>query len=141
MNNEMSLAPEDIQLIDVAKSTIERLYLDGKHHIGAAVRTKSGKVYSAVHLEAYIGRVSVCAEAIVLGKAISEGDSEFDTIVAVRHPDPTQANQEIEVVSPCGICRELISDYGKETSVILKREEGYVVKRIVELLPEKYVRS
>ncbi|WP_410511500.1 cytidine deaminase [Paenibacillus sp. BR2-3] len=136
----MLLDQEDFHLIDVAKSTIERLYIDGKHHIGAAVRTKSGKIYSAVHLEAYIGRVSVCAEAIVLGKAISEGESDFDTIVAVRHPDPSQDHQEIEVVSPCGICRELISDYGKDTYVILKREDKYIKMKINELLPEKYTR-
>lgn len=57
-------------------------------------------------------------EAIALGKAISEGENEFDTIVAVRHPDLNQDNQEIEVVSRCGICRELISDYGNETKII-----------------------
>ncbi|MFC3746028.1 cytidine deaminase [Paenibacillus sp. GCM10012306] len=137
----MTVDQEDLQLIDVAKNTIKALYVDGKHHVGAAVRTKTGKIYSAVHLEASIGRVSVCAEAIALGKAISEGESEFDTIVAVRHPDPTQENQQIEVVSPCGICRELISDYGEGTNVILSDKEGYIKTVINDLLPNKYTRD
>ncbi|WP_139084585.1 cytidine deaminase [Bacillus sp. FJAT-27264] len=137
----MTVNKEDLYLIDVARNTIKTLYVDGKHHVGAAVRTKTGKIYSAVHLEANIGRVSVCAEAIALGKAISEGESEFDTIVAVRHPDPTQENQKIEVVSPCGICRELISDYGKGTNVILKNKEGYIKTVISDLLPNKYIRE
>lgn len=131
---------EDKYLIEAAKETIKKLYKDGKHHIGAAIRTKSGKIFSAVHLEANIGRVSVCAEAIVIGKAISEGECEFDTIVAVRHPDPEESNQNIEVVSPCGICRELISDYGMETNVILKKDGHYMTTKINELLPQKYTR-
>ncbi|AKG36170.1 cytidine deaminase [Paenibacillus durus] len=137
----MPLEKADLELIEVAQNTIKKLYKDGKHHIGAAIRTKTGKIYSAVHLEAYIGRVSVCAEAIVIGKAISEGESDFDTIVAVRHPDPTQKEQKIEVVSPCGICRELISDYGTETQVILKGTDNYIKKKIHELLPDKYIRT
>ena len=101
---------EDEQLIKAAKDTILKYYKYGKHHIGAALRTKSDKIFTAVHLEANVGRVDVCAEAIVIGKAISEGENEFETIVAVRHPNPDEQNQEIKVVSPCGICRELISE-------------------------------
>lgn len=137
----MTIEQTDLELIKAAQDTIKRLYKDGKHHIGAAVRTKTGKIYSAVHLEAYIGRVSVCAEAIVLGKAISEGESEFETIVAVRHPDQDEINQNIEVVSPCGICRELISDYGTEIQVILKVGEEHIKKNIRGLLPDKYKRT
>lgn len=132
---------EDIQLINNAKKTIKELYKEGKHHVGAAIRTRSGKIYSAVHLEAYIGRVSVCAEAVVLGKAISEGECDFDTIVAVRHPDLSEEAQEIEVVSPCGMCRELISDYGPEINVILKKDNQYIKVKVSELLPEKYTRG
>lgn len=136
----MQITKEDLLLIEAAKEKIKALYKDGKHHVGAAVRTKSGNVYAAVHLEAYIGRVSVCAEAIALGKAISEGDNEFETIVAVRHPDPNQKEQDIEVVSPCGICRELISDYGSDTNVILISDGNYIKTSVSDLLPSKYTR-
>lgn len=136
----MSIEKVDLELIEAAQNTIRSLYKDGKHHIGAAVRTKKGKIYTAVHLEAYIGRVSVCAEAIALGKAISEGEDDFATIVAVRHPDPTEEQQTIEVVSPCGICRELISDYGADIQVILKGTNHYFKKNIQQLLPDKYER-
>lgn len=137
----ITMDKQDIELIEAAKDTIRKLYKEGKHHVGAAVRTRSGKVISAVHLEAYIGRVSVCAEAITIGKAISEGEHELDTIVAVRHPDLEQLDQEIEVVSPCGICRELISDYGADTNVILKRNGDYIKVSVKDLLPDKYTRE
>lgn len=102
----MTIMTEDLELIQEAKNINKRLYCEGKHHIGAAVRTQSGKIYTAVHLEAYIGRVSVCAEAIAIGKAISEEEHEFTTIVAVRHPEvnpdePAEnVDPQLDVVSP-----------------------------------------
>jgi len=138
---EMKTLPitiEDEQLIKAAKDTVLKYYKYRKHHIGAALRTKSGKIFTAVHLEANVGRVAVCAEAIVIGKAISEGENEFDTIVAVRHPNPNEQNLEIRVVSPCGICRELISDYGADIKVIFS-DNNEVKKCVVsDLVPYKF---
>lgn len=126
-------------LIESAKKIIENLYQEGKHHVGAAVRTKSGKIFTAVNLEAYIGRVAVCAEAIVIGKAISEGENEFETIVAVLSNDE---GTDSHVVSPCGICRELISDYGEDIEIILQEEQEHFRKiGVLELLPNKYKRA
>ena len=139
--NPLPITIEDRQLIKAAKDTILKYYKYGKHHIGAALRTKSGEIFTAVHLEANVGRVAICAEAVVIGKAISEGEKEFDTIVAIRHPNPNEQNQEIKVVSPCGICRELISDYGAHTKVIFS-DNNEVKKCVVsDLLPYKFRRK
>jgi len=118
------------KLIESARLIIKKRFKEGYHHIGAALRTKTGRVFSAVHLEAYIGRIAVCAEAIAIGIAASEGDTEIETIVAV--------NEHGDVVSPCGMCRELISDYSKDAKVIIKIDSGYDVVTINELLPQKY---
>jgi cytidine deaminase len=47
------------------------------------LRASDGRIFSAVHLEATIGRVAVCAEAIALGMAVADGATLIDTIVAV----------------------------------------------------------
>jgi cytidine deaminase len=135
------LLPDDLQLIEAACKIITERYRENRHHIGAAVRTRSGRVHTAVHLDTYVGRASVCAEAIAIGKALAEGDAEFDCIVSVRHPRPREANQEIQVVSPCGICRELLSDFAKDCSVIIPANGGLARVPITELLPSKYVRK
>lgn len=109
--------------------------------MGAALKTKSGEIVTAVHMEAYVGRITVCAEAIAIGKAISEGEKEFDTIVAVKHPYSDEINRELKVVSPCGMCRELISDYAEECMVILEVDGEIVKTKISELLPLKYTRG
>lgn len=106
-----------------------------------ALKTKTGKIVSAVHIEAYIGRVTVCAEAIAIGKAISDGEKEFDTIVAVKHPYADEVDRALKVVSPCGMCRELISDYAEDCFVILDVNGVTVKTKIIELLPLKYTRN
>lgn len=132
------LVAQDYELIKEAEAVIEKNYIYGRHHIGSAVRTTSGDVYAAVHLEANVGRIAVCGEAVAMGKAISEGERQFETIVAVAHPHPHEDIDKCWVVSPCGMCRELISDYGKETEVIISYQDELVKCNILELLPIKY---
>jgi len=128
-----NLSQPDQDLVEAAKAIIKLRYKEDWHHVGAALRTRSGKVFSAVHLEAYIGRIAVCAEAIALGMAAAAGDTEIDTIVAV--------NKDGKIVSPCGMCREMISDYSPNAVVIIMREGHVSAVPISELLPEKYHRS
>lgn len=135
------LTEEDNNLIEAASTKITKLYEENKHHVGAALKTKSGKIVAAVHIEAYIGRITVCAEAIAIGKAISDGEKDFDTIVAVRHPYSDEINRSLQVVSPCGMCRELILDYSKDCFIILDINGETVKTRISELLPLKYTRN
>jgi cytidine deaminase len=135
------LTANDYKLIDEAKSKIIQLYKDDKHHVGAALLTNYGNVVSAVHIEAYVGRVTVCAEAIAIGSAISSGESGFNTIVAVRHPYSDEENRELKVVSPCGMCRELIFDYAPECFVILEMNGELLKTKISELIPLKYSRQ
>ncbi|AIQ19829.1 MULTISPECIES: cytidine deaminase [Paenibacillus] len=138
MGKEISI--EDQTLIASAVEIIKKRYEWERHHVSAALRTKTGEIFTAVHLEASLSRVTVCAEAMVIGKAISEGYKEFDTIVAVRHPDPDSEDREIKVVSPCGMCRELIADYGKDCKVILIEDDNLTKVDIIDLLPLRYAR-
>ena len=105
-------------------------YVEGKHHIGAAIRTKSGNLFVGVHVEANCGRISVCGEAVAIGIAATNGDTEISQIVAVTESG--------DIVPPCGMCRELISDYAFDARVILETDDGVKCVPIFELLPEKY---
>src|SRR3972149_4619747 len=105
------LSRADKALIAAATKLIERRYAEGRHHIAAAVRTAAGRVYTGLHLDTYVGRASVCAEAVAVGRALTaNGAAKRDPIlrvVSVRHPRPREAYREPQIVSPCGICREL----------------------------------
>jgi cytidine deaminase len=132
----------DQELIDAATSAISDRYRNDWQEVGAAMRTRDGRIITGVNIDAYLGRIAVCAEAIAIGRAITEhGDHGIETIVAVRHPKPDEPGK-IAVVSPCGICRELIHDYDAKARVIVP-DNGSVPKvtTIGELLPNKYRRG
>jgi cytidine deaminase len=136
------LGKAEKELIAAATAAIKERYRDDWQEVGAALRTRKGAVYTGVNLDAYLGRMAVCAEAVALGRAVVDlGDAGIDTIVAVRHPPPYEKDQEIKVVSPCGACRELIFDYDQNARVIVPNGKTPTVVPIGDLLPNKYNRG
>ncbi|MFA5987344.1 MAG: cytidine deaminase [Candidatus Paceibacterota bacterium] len=112
--NYKEITKEDQQLIDAASEIIRKNFLYGRHHVGCAVRTKSGKVYTGVHMESK--NIDVCAEHVAMGSAVSSGERDFDSIVSVtmkNHPVPV-------IIPPCKTCQELINFYGPDTWVIVE---------------------
>lgn len=120
-------------LIEAARATLASRRRAGRHYVGAALRTRSGRVFSAVNLGATVGRASVCAEAIALGMAAAEGDTDVALVVAV--------NERGDVVSPCGLCRENLSDYAPAAWVVVPEGGGVAVAPIAALLPNKFVKD
>jgi cytidine deaminase len=142
VKGRIKLGKADEELIAAARATIKRCYRDDWQEVGAALRTRSGKIFTGVNLDAYLGRMAVCAEAVALGRAVVDlGDAGIDTIVAVRHPAPHDKDQTIAVVSPCGACRELIFDYDPKARVIVPNGKSPSIVPIGELLPNKYTRG
>ena len=138
----MTLSAKDQELVDAATAAIKSRYRNDWQEVGAAVRTRSGRLVTGVNLDAYVGRGAVCAEAVAIGRALTEdGDQGIETIVAVRHPKPGEAG-DVAVVSPCGACRELIHDYDAKARVIVPAGAGAAeVTQIGDLLPNKYRRG
>jgi cytidine deaminase len=137
-----ALSDADRELIEAARDAIRRRYRFDWQEVGAALRTRSGKIFTGVSLDAYLGRMAVCAEAVALGQAITNsGEAGIEAIVAVRHPPPEEKDRPIAVVSPCGACRELIWDYDRNAHVIVPGEDGPTVSSIGDLLPNKYNRE
>jgi cytidine deaminase len=136
------LSKQDQELIDAACAAIKKRYRDEWQEVGAALRTRDGHIVTGVNIDAYLGRMAVCAEAVAIGRLITElGDVGIETIVAVRHPEPGETNQSVSVVSPCGSCRELIHDYAPRARVIVPNGKSSTVVSIGELLPNKYSRE
>jgi cytidine deaminase len=138
---DTEMRPEDAELVELARELARTRYRPGWHSVACALRTRSGRVYTAIHLDGTVGRVAVCAEPIAIGMAIAAGDAELDTVVAVRHPRPRDHDRSIPIVSPCGMCRETLTDYGPDMTVLLPGPDGgWVRTRAADLLPQKYTR-
>lgn len=112
-------------------------YFDGGHVVGAAVRTEEGDVFAGVSQSAGVGRASVCAEPAALSAARIQGAQGFETSAAVRHPLPGE-DREFEVVSACGVCRELLCDYDETCRVVFPTSDGPRKLPVAALLPTRH---
>jgi len=125
------LNSEDQKVIATAIEVIRRNY-DGIHHsVGAAVLCKSGKIFSGVNVESC--GYGPCAEPIALGAALSNGERDFLTIVAIDGGHPGYP-----VMPPCGNCRQLLLDYAPDAMVILNFKNKLVKIKVTDLLPAPY---
>ena len=111
----IKMKPEE--LIKKAGDLIKKRYNPDfhEHHtvVAACVLSKSGKVYTAINAGTYQPSIATCAEIVAIGMGnTAEKDFEIDTIVAMRDVPPYP-------ISPCGKCREYISDYGPKAKVVM----------------------
>lgn len=136
----MSLSPSDLELVDAARAVLLKHYRPHWHTVGAAMRSRDGRIWTGIHLGATVGRLSVCAEAVALGRAILEGDGSVECAVAVRHPKLDEVVQEIAIVPPCGACREMLTDFDRDATVIVPGPDGPVRMPVRCLLPMPYQR-
>ena len=75
-----------------------------KFRVGAALLTKSGKVYTGVNVENASYGLTICAERVAITKAVSDGHRQFRAIAVVA---PSAA------LSPCGACRQVLAEFGE----------------------------
>jgi cytidine deaminase len=126
-------------LVRLAREVIAAHYAENRHQIGAVVVAGDGRVFTGIHLEAMVGRASVCAEAVALGQARAAGAGDLRLALAVRHPKPSEARRDIKLVPPCGLCRELLLDYGPRVRTVVQDGDDVRVVPLDTLLPHKYV--
>ena len=105
-------APDTIALLSAALAAAGNAYAPySRFAVGAAVRTKSGRVHTAANMENASYGLTICAEAAALTRAVAEGDFQVTEIAVVggRIGDDG-ALIPGDVVTPCGRCRQLIKE-------------------------------
>jgi cytidine deaminase len=129
--------PENQALLESAQRLLADRYVPGRHEVAAALRSRSGAIYVGLHVDGSARRTGICAEGMAIGAAAAAGDLDIDTIVAVQY----KPAGVFRVISPCGVCRELIHDYSPDATVV-NYDDGQVVPTpIRELLPSKTQRA
>lgn len=115
-------------LVESAKSVSDASYVpySGKP-AGAALLSKSGKIYAGAKMECASFGGTVCAETAALTRAISEGERGFEAIAL--YP----------AAWPCGIDRQLLAEFGINLNVVVESSEGtLIIKSLRELLPSHF---
>lgn len=102
-----------------------------KFKVGAALRTKAGKVYYGCNVENCTYGLTVCAERVALLSALAAGERAFSAIAVVTQSD--------EPSTPCGPCRQLMWEYCGDIDVALANLEGKRVDyKLAELFPHPF---
>jgi cytidine deaminase len=103
-----SLAPQDRKLCEFASVAAETAYEPySRFSVGAAVRTRSGNIYTGSNLENASYGVGICAEVSAIAAANSAGDFDIEAIAIVGYPTEARSAGK-EIVTPCGRCRQII---------------------------------
>lgn len=118
------------KLIGIALDYRNRAYSPySNFKVGAAVLFESGKIYGGCNIENVSFGATNCAERTAIFKGISEGETKIKAIAVVGSLE--------EYTSPCGICRQVIAEFGDEDVkvIIAKNEDDYIVKDMKDVLP------
>ncbi len=122
------------ELIRLALEARQRSYSPySKYRVGAALLTKSGKVYQGCNIENAAYTPTNCAERTAFFKAVSEGEREFEAIaIAGGYGDAP-----VDYAWPCGVCRQVMMEFCKSDFRIItvKSETEYKEATLEEMLP------
>jgi cytidine deaminase len=123
------LSGEEIRgLIELANEARRRAYAPYSHYtVGAALRTKSGRLFTGCNVENAAYPTGMCAERVAVFKAVSEGEREFEVIAVATSNGG----------SPCGGCRQVLAEFGLDTLVLIADGHGRLVQEttVAGLLP------
>lgn len=125
-----------VRLIELALNARKQAYTPySGFQVGAALLTKSGKIYTGCNIENAAYTPTNCAERTAFFKAVSEGEREFEAIAIVGGAKEAKS---LDFCPPCGVCRQVMMEFCKpsEFQIILGRsKEEYKIYTLEELLP------
>jgi cytidine deaminase len=121
---------DDRELVQLAQEARKKAYAPYSHYdVGAALLTASGQVFTGCNVENAVYPLALCAERTAIVKAVSEGQRDFIAIaIATRNGG-----------SPCGACRQVMSEFAPRLRVLLTDDAGHVRQfTLDQLLPESF---
>ena len=122
---------ENRELIKKAIESKNKAYVPySGFHVGAALITEDNSIYTGCNIEIASYSPTICAERTAIFKAISEGHKKIKKIAVVGDGEDT---------FPCGVCRQVIREFGKDAKIIVANsEDDYKEFTLDELLPNSF---
>ena len=113
------------------KARLQSVAPFSKFLVGAAVKTKDGKVYTGCNVESASYGLTVCGERVAIWKALSEGEREFTELAIVADTE--------QLTPPCGTCRQIIHEFCENATIVLANLKGETeICNIEKLLPRAF---
>ena len=120
-------------LIDAARAARERAYAAcSSLRVGAAVRMAGGLLHEGCNVENRTFGATICAERVAVTSAVAHGARQLEAVVVVTDTDPP--------APPCGICREVLTEFGRPDLPILCLGSGDSRRehRLADLFPQPF---
>lgn len=118
------------ELIEKAREAKKFAYVPHSNFpVGAALLTEDGHIFTGCNVESASFGATNCAERVAIQKAVSEGYKSFTHLAVVGQEDYT---------FPCGICRQVIMEFGPEAKIIVAGKDNYIVYEAEDLLPHAF---
>ena len=129
----------DKELMELACKARENAYTPySNFKVGAALLTKSGKVYCGCNIENATYTPTVCAERTAFFKAVSEGEREFEKIAVAGGT----GESENDFCAPCGVCRQVMAEFCDEKFIlVLGDKKSFKKYELGEILPFAFTRK
>ncbi|MGB9749676.1 MAG: cytidine deaminase [Caldisericia bacterium] len=122
------------ELISLAKKASLNAYAPySGFKVGAALLTKSGKIFTGSNIENASYGATVCAERVAIFKAVSENEKEFEGIAIYADSN--------KLSFPCGICRQVMSEFSQNLIIILSNEKDRKIYTLKEILPYPFTKE
>jgi cytidine deaminase len=103
------------ELIKTASNVKEKAYSEySKFKVGAAIRTKEGKIFTGCNIENVSYGLSMCAERVALFKAVSEGYRAFNSLAI--------STSRAKPAFPCGACRQVLVEFSPHLQIYLDNQ-------------------
>lgn len=107
------------ELIHTAAEAAKNAYCPYSHyHVGAAILTKSGEIYSGCNIENASYSVTICAERAAVFKAVSEKKTEWVAMALVTKDGG----------APCGCCRQVINEFNPNLPIFIANQNEELVR-------------
>lgn len=120
----------DAELVSKALEMLDNAYAPySRLHVGAAVRSSSGKIFTGCNVENASYGLTTCAERVAIFSAVASGEKDLDTIAIV--------SEDIGEPVPCGACLQVMIEFGIKR-VVIGNKDGYHAYHIGELLPKPF---
>jgi len=119
-----------VELINLASTARSRAYAPySRFAVGAALLSTDGRAFSGCNVENVSFGLTLCAERVAIGSAITAGATGFESLVLVSDSDIP--------VMPCGACRQVMAEFSPALRVVSSTLGGKMSEvSLAELLPK-----